>query len=57
MLEEDNNKKERVSKWVTELELEAGNSKDEKMEAICDNEVYASKLGSSQLLKLYYPVE
>ena len=34
LLEQDITKKERVNKQVTELELEAGNSKEYKIEAI-----------------------
>ena len=41
---------------MTKLELEAGNSKDYKIESIWDGAVYASKLESGQLSGLYYLV-
>ena len=34
LLEQDGTKKERMDKRVTELELKAGNSKEDKVEAI-----------------------
>ena len=54
LLEQNTTKKERVDKQVTELE--AGDSKEYKIEAIWDSVVYASKLESGQLLGLYYLV-
>ena len=54
LLEQDTTGKERVDKRVTKLELEAGNSKEYRVEAIWDNVVYASKLESGQLPALYY---
>ena len=47
--EQDTTKKERVDKRVTELELEAGNSEEYKIEAIWDSAVYTSKSESGQL--------
>ena len=54
LLEQDTTKKERVDKQVKELELEAGDSEEYKIEAIQDSAIYASKLKSSQLLGLYH---
>ena len=56
LLEHDTTRKERVDKQVTELELEAGNSKEYKIKAIQDSAVYTSKLESGQLPGLYYLV-
>ena len=56
LLEQDISRKERVDKRVTELELEAGNSKKYEVEAIRDSTVYASKSESGQLPGLYYLV-
>ena len=44
--------KERVDKWVTELE--AGDSKKYEVEAIWDSTVYTSKSKLGQLPALYY---
>ena len=49
-------RKKRVDKWVTELELKAGNNKEYKVETIWDSAVYASKSESGQLPDLYYLV-
>ena len=46
--------KERVDKWVKELELEAGNSEEYKVEAIWDSAVYANESESGQLPGIYY---
>ena len=46
VLEQDTIKKERVDERVTELELEASNSKEYKIKAIWNSAVYASKLKS-----------
>ena len=54
LLEQDSTKKEQVNKCVTKLELEAGDSKVYKVEAIWDNAVYVNKLESSQLPGLCY---
>ena len=43
LLKQDTTKKERVDKRVSELELEAGNSKEYKVEVIWNSAVYASK--------------
>ena len=56
LLEQDITRKERVDKWVIELELEAGNSNEYKVEAIWNRAVYANKLESVQLPGLYYLV-
>ena len=56
LLEQDTTRKERIDKQMTELEFEAGNSKEYKVKAIQDSAVYASKLESGQLLCLYYLV-
>ena len=45
-----------MDKRVKELELEAGNSKEYKVEAVRDSVVYASKSESGQLPDLYYLV-
>ena len=50
LLEHDTTKKEQMDKRV--MELEAGNSKEYKIEAIQDSAVYASKSKSGQLLDL-----
>ena len=52
LLEQDTTKKYRVDKRVTELET--GNSKEYKIEAIWDNAVYANELKSGHLPGLYY---
>ena len=54
LLEQDTTRKERVNECVTELELEAGDSKEYEVEAIWDSVVYASELESGQLSGLYY---
>ena len=56
LLEQDTIRKQRVDKWLAELELEAGDSKEYKIEAIWDSAVYASKSESGQLPGLYYLV-
>ena len=56
LLDQDTTKKEHVDKWVIELELKAGNSKQYKIEAISDSVVYTSELESDQLRGLYYLV-
>ena len=56
LLEQDTTGKERVDKQVKELELEADNSEEYKVEAIWNSAVYASKLESGQLPGLYYLV-
>ena len=53
LLEQNTTRKERVDKRVKDLELEAGDRKKYKVEAIWDSAVYTSKLESSQLLGLY----
>ena len=52
--EYDTTREDRVDKQVTELELEAGDSKEYKLEAIRDSAVYASKWELGQLPSLYY---
>ena len=56
LLKQDNTKNKRVYQRVTELELEANNGKKYKVEPIWDSAVYASKLESGQLPRLYYLV-
>ena len=56
LLEKDTTRKERMDKRVKQLDLEAGNSKKYKIEAIWDSAVYASKSKSDQLPGLYYLV-
>ena len=56
LLEQDTTKKERVDKRVRELELEAGNSEEYKVEAIWQSAVYASKSKSGQPPGLFYLV-
>ena len=55
LLEQDTTRKERVDKKVTELDFEAGNNKEYKVEAIWDSAVYA-KESKSHLPGLYYLV-
>ena len=55
LLEQDITKKEQVDKKVTELDFEAGNSEEYKVEAIWDSTVYA-KESKDHLPKLYYLV-
>ena len=55
LLEPNTIKKEQVNKQVTELELEAGNSKKYKVEAIWDSAVYANEK-KGHLPDLYYLV-
>ena len=54
LLEQDTTRKERVDKWVKELEPKAGDSKEYKVETIWNSAVYANKLESNQLPGLYY---
>ena len=56
LLEYDTTRKKRVDKRVTELKLEASNSKEYKVEAIWDSAVYTSESESGQLPGLYYLV-
>ena len=55
LLEQDTTKKERVDEKVTELDFEAGDSKEYKVEAIWDSAVYAREL-EGHLPGLYYLV-
>ena len=55
LLEQNINKKGRVDKKITELEFEADNSKEYKVEAIRDIAVYANK-AKGHLPGLYYLV-
>ena len=50
----DNTRKKRVDKNVTELEFNAGNSKEYKIKAIQDSGVYMIELESGHLPGLYY---
>ena len=56
LLEQDTTWKERVNKKVTELDFEAGNSKEYKVEAIWDSAVYTVESKSGHLPGLYYLV-
>ena len=56
VLEQNSTRKEELDKRVTELELKAGDSKEYKVEIICDSAVYASKSESGQLPGLYHLV-
>ena len=44
LLEQDITKKDQVDKKVTELDFEAGDSEEYKVEAIWNNAVYAKEL-------------
>ena len=55
LLEQDTTKKERVDEKVTELDFEAGNSKEYEVEAIRDSAVY-SRESEGHLPGLYYLV-
>lgn len=54
LLEQDTTRKEWVDKNGRQIEFDAGNSKEYKVEAIWDNTVYANKLEQSHLSGLYY---
>ena len=56
LLEQDTTRKKQVDKRVKELELEAGNSKEYNVEAICNNAIYANKSKWGQLSVQYYLV-
>ena len=53
LLEQDTSRKERVDKKVTELDFEASDSEEYKVEAIRDNAVYARE-SEGHLPGLYY---
>ena len=55
LLEHDISKKGRVDKKITELEFEAGDSNEYKVEAIWNSAVFANK-AKSHLPGLYYLV-
>ena len=55
LLEQDTTKKKRVDENITELEFDAGNSEEYKVEEIWDSAVYA-KESEGHLLRLYYLV-
>ena len=55
LLEQDTTRKERVDEKVTELDFEAGDSEEYKVEAIRDSAVYARE-SEGHLLGLYYLV-
>ena len=55
LLKQNTTKKERVDKKVTELEFETGNKEEYKVEAICNNAIYA-KEAKGHLLGLYHLV-
>ena len=54
LLEQNITKKERVEDNVTQLELEAGDNSEYKVEAIWDSAVYTRKSKAGHLLGLYY---
>ena len=54
LLEQGITRKKQVNKQVTELEFEAGNSKEYKVEAIWDSAIYDNESESGQLPGLYY---
>ena len=56
LLKQDSTRKEQMDKKVTELDFEAGNSKEYKMGAIWDSAVYANQLESGHLSGFYYLV-
>ena len=56
LLEQDTIKKELVDENVTELEFDAGNSEEYKVQAIWDSAVYAMELKSGHLPGFYYLV-
>ena len=53
LLEQDTTTKGRVDKNVTELEFNAGNNKEYKMEAIWNSTVY-TKESKGHVLEFYY---
>ena len=55
LLEHDTNRKGRRDKKLMELEFEAGNSKEYKVEIIWDSAVFGNK-AKGYLLGLYYLV-
>ena len=55
LLEQNISRKKRVDKRVTEIELEAGDSKEYKVEVIRDSAVYANE-AEDHLPDLYYLV-
>ena len=56
LLEKDTTRKERVDENVTELEFNAGDSEEYKVEAIRNSAVYAMESESGHLPGLYYLV-
>ena len=56
LLEQDTTRKEWVDENVTELEFDASNSKEYKVETIRDSAVYAMELELGHLPGLYYLV-
>ena len=56
MLEQNNTRKERLDKKVTELDFEVGDSEEYKIEAIRDSAVYVIESESGHLPELYYLV-
>ena len=56
LLEQDTTRKERVDKNTTKLDAGDNKGSEYKMEAICNNAVYAKESKSGHLLGLYYLV-
>ena len=56
LLDQDTTRKERVDENVTELEFDASDSEEYKVEAISDSAVYAMESKSGHLPGLYYLV-
>ena len=56
LLEQDTTRKERVDE-TTQLEFEAGDDEEYKVEEIRDSAVYAMESEAGHLLRLYYLVD
>ena len=55
-MEIDTTRKKRVDENMTELDFDAGDSKEYKVETICDSAVYTIKSESGHLPGFYYLV-
>lgn len=53
-LEQNTIKKRQVDEPISQIKLDEGNSKEYKVEVICDNEIYIKKSDSGHLQGLYY---
>lgn len=56
LLEQDSTRKRQVELNVIQLEYEAGNDEEYKVEGIWDSIIYTRKSESGHLLRLYYLV-